>query len=59
METSHDALQTAINLTPDFVEAHVRLGEAYLIGMASAKDAIKPLERALRCNLTSHVREGF
>ncbi len=43
-----DALQTAINLTPDFAPAHVRLGEAYLIGMASAKEATEPLERALQ-----------
>lgn len=43
-----DSLQIAINLTPDFVDAHVRLGEAHLIGMASAKAATEPLERALQ-----------
>ena len=43
-----DMLQVAIRLTPDFADAHVRLGEAHLIGMASAKDAIEPLKRALQ-----------
>ena len=42
------ALQTAIKLTPDFVDAQVRLGEAYLIGVANAKDAVEPLQRALQ-----------
>ena len=42
------ALQTAINLTPDFADAHARLGEAHLIGMANAKDAVEPLQRALQ-----------
>jgi len=42
------ALQNAINLTSDFADAHVRLGEAHLIGMANAKDAVKPLQRALQ-----------
>ena len=43
-----DALQTAVKLTPNFADAYVRLGEGYLIGMASAKDAIGPLQRALQ-----------
>ena len=43
-----DALKTAIKLTPDFVDAYVRLGEAYLMGTANAKDAIEPLQRALQ-----------
>lgn len=42
------ALQTAIKRAPDFVDAHVRLGEAYLIGTARAGDAIRQLERALQ-----------
>ena len=41
-------LQIAIHLTPDFADAHVRLGEAHLIGMANAKDAVEPLQRALQ-----------
>ena len=40
--------QTAIKLAPDFVDAYVRLGEAYLIGTANAKDAVEPLQRALQ-----------
>ena len=50
-----DALRIAINLTPDFVDAHVRLGEAYLIGMARAKEAAEPLERALQLQ-PNHAR---
>lgn len=42
------ALQTAIKLTPNFTDAHVRLGEAHLIGTANAKDAVDPLQRALQ-----------
>ncbi|RKU28948.1 hypothetical protein C6499_09450 [Candidatus Poribacteria bacterium] len=42
------ALQTAIKLTPDFVDAYVRLGEAYLIATANAKDAVEPLQHALQ-----------
>ncbi len=42
------ALQTAIKLAPDFADAYVCLGEAYLIGMANAKDAVEPLQRALQ-----------
>ena len=42
------ALQNAINLTPNFADAHVRLGEAHLIGMVNAKDAVEPLQSALK-----------
>lgn len=42
------AFQTAIHFTPDLSDAHCRLGEAYLIGLARAKDAIQPLKHALQ-----------
>ena len=42
------AFQTAIQFDADFAEAHCRLGEAYLIGLAQAKAAIPPLKRALQ-----------
>ncbi len=42
------AFQTAIQFDADFADAHCRLGEAYLIGLAQAKAAIPPLKRALQ-----------
>ena len=53
------AFQTAIRFDADFADAHCRLGEAYLVGLAQAKAAISPLERALQVQQICNGHGGF